>query len=100
MNKLFFAVLSFPAALLAQGGLPNQPYIYIEGKAELKKPGDLVTMHFHVVARHADQSKAQQEVQAKATRILASFDEKKIAQDDVIAQDINSEPQYQDDEQR
>ena len=43
MKPLLFVLLVLPGILLAQGGLPNQPYIYVEGKAEIEKPADIVT---------------------------------------------------------
>ncbi|MEO5718647.1 MAG: SIMPL domain-containing protein [Chthoniobacterales bacterium] len=95
MKTLLFALLLLPGILFAQGGLPNEPYIYVEGNAEIKKPADLVTLRFDLVTRNADQPKANQEVQAKASKIFAMLDERKIAQDDVVASDLRSEPQFQ-----
>ncbi len=95
MKRLLIAVLALPIVAFAQGGLPNQPYIYVEGQAEMEKPPDLVTLRFDVVGRNADQAKANQEVQAKATKILLMFDKRKIAQSDVVATDLRSEPQYE-----
>jgi uncharacterized protein YggE len=94
---LLFLVL--PITVLAEGGLPSQPYLYVEGKAEIAKPADMVTLRFDLVARNADQAKANQEVQAKATRILTLLDEHKIAKTDVVASDLRSEPQYQNEEE-
>jgi uncharacterized protein YggE len=96
MKLLLFVLFALPIAVFAQGGLPNQPYIYVEGKAEIEKPADMVTLRFDLVARNADQLKANQEVQSKAARILAMLDERKIEQNDVIAGDLKSEPQYED----
>ena len=93
-----FRLASSPGGLLAQGGLPNQPYIYVEGKAEIEKPADIVTLRFDLVTRNIDQAKANQEVQTKATKVFALLDSKKIAANDVIAQDLRSEPEYQEDE--
>ncbi len=87
-----------PVSLFADGGLPDQPYIYVEGKAEIEKPADMVTLRFELVARDADQAKANQEVQGKANRILATLAEKKIGRDDVIAGDVKSEPQFEADD--
>src|SRR2546430_2130077 len=87
MKTLLFVLLMLPGILLADGGLPDQPYIYVEGKAEIEKPADIVTLRFDLVTRNADQAKANQEVQAKASKVLALIDSKKIAADDVIAQD-------------
>jgi uncharacterized protein YggE len=99
MNKLvLLAVLSLPVSLFAQGGLPDKPYIYVEGKAEIEKPADMVTLRFDVVARNADQGKANQEVQTKANKIFALLKDAKIAENNVIADDIRSEPQFEGDE--
>jgi uncharacterized protein YggE len=98
MKLFLFALLSLPISLLADGGLPTQPYIYVEGKAEIEKPADIVTLRFDLVTRNIDQAKANQEVQTKATKVLALIDSAKIAESDVIAQDLSSEPEYQEDE--
>ena len=79
MKPLLFVLLVLPGILLAQGGLPNQPYIYVEGKAEIEKPADIVTLRFDLVTRNIDQAKANQEVQTKATKVFALLDSKKIA---------------------
>jgi uncharacterized protein YggE len=98
MKRILFALLGLPISALAEGGLPNQPYIYVEGKAEIRTPADLVNLQFDVVARNADETKANQEVQAKAARIFAMLNERKIAENDVVAENLTSEPQYQDEE--
>lgn len=100
MRLLPIIFASLPLSLLAQGGLPSQPYIYVEGKAEIEKPADLVTLRFDVVTRNADQAKANQEVQGKAAKILAMLNERKVPKEDVIATDLRSEPQYDDEEKR
>ncbi|CAA9240855.1 MAG: hypothetical protein AVDCRST_MAG42-1697 [uncultured Chthoniobacterales bacterium] len=87
-----------PVSLCAEAGLPNQPYVYVEGKSEVERMADMVTLRFDLVARNADQSKANQEVQAKAGKILALLNDRKIAHGDVIAEDLKSEPQYEDEE--
>jgi uncharacterized protein YggE len=97
---LLLACLGLPVSLMAEGGLPNQPYLYVEGKAEIEKPADLVRLQFDVVVRHADQVKANQELQAKATKILALLNDRKIPEDDVIAQGVTSEPQHEDDDNK
>ncbi|MEY2558261.1 MAG: uncharacterized protein QOE34_1686 [Verrucomicrobiota bacterium] len=101
MTKLVLlaACLALPASLFAEGGLPNQPYIYVEGKAEIEKPADMVTLRFDLVARNLDQPKANQEVQAKANKIFALLKERKIAEIDVIAADLKSEPLYSKEEE-
>lgn len=97
MKKLvLLALASFPLSDLAQTGLPDKPYIYVEGKAEIEKPADMVTLRFELVARNPDQAKANQEVQAKANKIFALLKERKIAENDVVATDLKSEPQYEE----
>lgn len=86
-------------SVLAQGGLPDKPYIYVEGKAEIEKPADMVTLRFELVARNPEQAKANQEVQAKASKIFAMLNDRKIQQNDVIAADLRSEPIYEHDEE-
>src|SRR4051812_47583464 len=58
MKIIYFALISFPICLLADNGLPNQPYIYIEGKAEVEKPADMVKLRFDVYGHDADRAKA------------------------------------------
>lgn len=100
MKKLvFLAFASLPLSVLAEGGLPDKPYIYVEGKAEIEKPADMVTLRFDLVARNPDQNKANQEVQAKANKIFELFTKRKIAENDIVASDIKSEPQFENNEE-
>lgn len=100
MKKLLFlGCIGLPLSVFAQNGLPDKPYIYVEGRAEIEKPADMATLRFDLVARNADQAKANQEVQTKANKIFALLNEKKIAQSDVVASDIKSEPQFEKNEE-
>ena len=100
MKKLVLLVLvGLPLSVLADGGLPEKPYIYVEGKAEIQKPADMVTLRFDLVARNPDQAKANQEVQGKANKVFALLKERKIAETDTVASDLKSEPQYENDEE-
>ena len=87
-----------PISVLAEGGLPNQPYIYVEGKAEIEKPADMVTLRFDIVTHHPDQAKANQEVQAKAAKVFAILEGGRIVKNDVIAGDLKSEAEYEENE--
>ena len=98
MKLTLFALLSLPISVLAEGGLPNQPYIYVIGSAEIKKPADMLNIRFEVVSRAADQAKANQEVQAKAAKIFALLNDRKVAQNDVIAFGVTSQPQFEQEE--
>jgi len=96
-NLVLLAFASLPLSVFAQGGLPDKPYIYVEGKAEIEKPADMVTLRFEIVARNPDQAKANQEVQAKASKLLGLLNERKIAESDVIASEIKAEPEFEED---
>src|SRR5579862_1615214 len=91
-------LLSIALSAFAQDGLPSQPYIYAQGKAETEKAPDMVTVQFGIVTHNVDQGKANAEVQSKATRILTLLTSRKIDEKDVIAADIRSEPEYERDE--
>jgi uncharacterized protein YggE len=95
MKLLLFVLINLPGILLADGGLPNQPYIYVVGWAGIEKPADIVTLRFELVARAPDQAKANEEVQAKAAKIFALLKDRKIASNDVIAEDIRSEADFE-----
>jgi uncharacterized protein YggE len=100
MKKLvLLALASLPLSVQAQGGLPDKPYIYVQGQAEIEKPADLVTLRFDIVARHSDQAKANQEVQVKANKVFGLLTERKIMENDVIAADLKSEPLYEKQEE-
>jgi uncharacterized protein len=92
---LFFPLLILPISVFAQGGLPDKPYIYVEGKAEIEKRADMMTLRFDLVGRAPQQPKANEDVQTKANKIFALIKERKIADEDVIAEDIRSEPEFE-----
>ena len=98
MKLLLLILLILPGILLAQGGLPSQPYIYVEGKAEIEKPADMVTLRFDVVARAPDEQKANAQVQTKANKVFELTKEQKISNEDVIAESLRSEPQFENEE--
>ena len=95
MKLLCLLLVTFPICLFADGGLPSQPYIYVEGKAEVERPADIVTLKFDVTERDSDRPKANQKTQATATKVLTLLNERKIPEKDVIAQDLRSEPEYE-----
>ncbi len=87
MNRfLLLSLLLVPISILAGDGLPDKPYIYIEGKAEVQKPPDVVTLDLELVTGAPDQPKANQDVQSRANKMIALLKGKKIAEDDIIAQ--------------
>jgi uncharacterized protein YggE len=98
MKRLLFSLVIFPLYVFAERGLPDKPYIYVQGKAEIQKPADIVTLKFDLVGRAPDQPKANADVQSKANKIFALLKERKVADDDVIAEDLRSEPEFEQEE--
>jgi uncharacterized protein YggE len=96
---LFLLCLVLPIRVFAEGGLPEKPYIYVEGNAEIQKPADFVTLRFDLVARAPEQPKANQEVQSKANKIFPLLKGLKVADTDVIAEDLRSEPEFEEGEE-
>jgi uncharacterized protein YggE len=98
MKHFLFPFLVLPILAFAQGGLPDKPYIYIEGKAEVQRPPDVVTLDLELVARAPDQLKANQDVQTRANKMIALLKGKKITDDDIIAENLRSEPEFEQEE--
>ena len=55
----------------------------------------MVTLRFDLVARNANEGKANQELQAKANKVFALLKAEKIGENDVVASDLKSEPQFE-----
>jgi len=95
---LFFFLGILPISVFAEGGLPDKPYIYVEGKAEIQKPADIAILTFDLVVRAADQPKANEQLQSQANKIFALLKDRKIGENDVIAQNLTSEPEFEQEE--
>lgn len=99
MKSLIFVLLTcLPLSVFAEGGLPNQPYIYVEGHAEIQKAADTLTLTFDLVGSGPDLAKANENVQSKANKIFAMLKERKVADNDVIAQNIRTQPDFEEEE--
>ena len=79
-------------------GLPNHPFLYVEGKAEIEKDPDFISLRFDISARNADEGKANQDVQAKAKKVFALLKEAKVEDRDVVAQEVQSDAEFERDE--
>ena len=95
---LFFFLGILPISVFAEGGLPDKPYIYVEGKAEIQKPADIAILTFDLVVRAADQPKANEQLQSQANKIFALLKDRKIGENDVIAENLTSEPEFEQEE--
>ena len=91
----FLFLLLVPILVFAEGGLPDKPYIYVDGKAEIEKPADIMIVRFDIVGRAPQQPNANEEVQTKANKIFGLLKDRKIGDNDVIAEDIRSQPEFQ-----
>jgi uncharacterized protein YggE len=96
MKGLLFSLLILPLLVLAEGGLPGKPYIYVQGRADAQKSADTVTIRFDVVARSPDQVKANQDVQQKSAKVFALLKDHKVGDKDLIAYGVFSEPQFEE----
>lgn len=96
MKHLPFVLIAVPISIFAEGGLPNSPYIYVVGKADVEKPADIVTLRFNLIVVNLNEAKANQQIQDKAAKTFAILDAGKIEQTDVIAQNLRSEEAYED----
>src|SRR6202035_564124 len=98
--SLLTVLAVFPLSLFAESygtaGLPSQPYIYVEGNATVEKAPDTIIMIFDLVGRAPDQAKANQDVQTRSSKTFALLRERKIADVDIIAEDITSEAVFEE----
>src|SRR4051794_36414051 len=79
-------------------GLPSHPFLYVEGRAEIEKEPNFISLRFDISGRNADEGKANQEVQAKAKKVFALLKEAKVEDRDVVAQDVQSDAEFERDE--
>jgi uncharacterized protein YggE len=82
-------------SVLAESGLPNQPYIHVVGTAEVKKPADTALFKFQVGKKEPDQVKAKAATQAMAAKVFAILKDFKIASNDIVAEDIKAAPEIE-----
>jgi len=88
---LFIALTPFALA----DGLPSVPYLFVEARAEVEKNADVVSLAFKLSARDADVTKANGAVQTQAVKVFALFTTVGIADEDVIASDVQSNDEYE-----
>ena len=71
VKTLLTLLLCFPLFAWADAGLPTQPYIYVEGRAEVEKLADMVTLSFELSFLNLDLAAANKLVQAQANQVFA-----------------------------
>ena len=87
-----------PGLLLADAGLPDKPFIYVKGSAQTEKPADTVTLKFELIGRAPDRAKANDDVQTRASKVFDMLAKRNIGKDDVIAEDLRTETEFEESE--
>jgi uncharacterized protein YggE len=87
-----------PGLLLADGGLPDKPFIYVKGSAETQKQPDLVKLRFALIGRGPDRAKANADVQTRASKLFDMLSKRNIGKDDIIAEDLRTETEFEESE--
>jgi uncharacterized protein YggE len=98
MKPLFALLLFFPLFAWAEAGLPTQPYIYVEGRAEVEKPADMVTLQFVLSFVNLDLAAANKLTQAQANKVFALLKDSGVPDADVIASDLEAEEEREEPE--
>jgi uncharacterized protein YggE len=94
--SIVFALV--PALLFGGAGLPDRPYIYVQGSAESEKAPDIVTLNFDLVGRAPDRSKANDDVQIRAAKVFDMLAKLNISKNDTIADDFRTEEEFEESE--
>jgi len=73
---------------------PNQPYIYVEGKAEIEKPADHGKRSaFDLITRNIDRAEGEPGGSDQGHQGFSPYSTvRKSPRNDVVAQDLTSEP--------
>jgi uncharacterized protein YggE len=103
MNMKMFLIIFFaltPTLLFAQAnaGLPDKPYIYVQGSAEAQKAPDIATLNFDLIGHAPQRAKANDDVQSRAGKVFDMLAKVKISKDDTIADDIRTEEEFEESE--
>ncbi len=91
MNKtiVIVAALSLSTFAYSQSALPDFPFVFAQGEADIKLPPDIAHISFTVLAYEADPEKARLVVRERTGQILDFISFLKIKQEDVVAYDIS-----------
>lgn len=95
MYRLFFILLFlFPFAALADG-LPQAPYIQVNGHGEVHVAPDMLAVTLTVEKTGMDATAARADVEARATKVLALARKLGLADKDIKAPAVTVYPQYE-----
>ena len=96
--RILFPVFAVLTSLASADGLPTVPYLYVQGSAEVEKKADLVSLRFRLSETNKEVAAANKAVQAQAAKVFELLKATGIADEDVIAETIRSEPEYEETE--
>ncbi len=94
--KIILPVLAALTSLAFADGLPTVPYLYVQGSAEVVKNADLVSLRFKLSEVNKEVAAANKAVQAQAAKVFELLKVTGISDEDVIAEAIHSEPEYEE----
>jgi uncharacterized protein YggE len=77
---------------------PFPSLIYVEGEATDEKAPDTIVLTFDVVGIAPESVKANQDVQARSAKVFALLRDRKIADNDIVAEGITSEKEFEETE--
>ena len=92
--KILLPALAILTSFTFADGLPTVPYLYVQGNAVVEKKPDQVSLEFKLSETAKDVSAANKAVQAQASKVFELLKATGIASEDVIADEISSEAEY------
>lgn len=92
--KTFLALFIALTPFVLADALPNVPYLFVQGSAEVERKADSVWLKFALSVTDADVTKANGAVQKQASKVFALLKAAEIPDEDVIASDILSDNEY------
>ena len=94
--KILLPLLVAIASFAFADGLPTVPYLYVQGSAEVEKKADMVSLRFKLSEVNKEVAAANKAVQAQAAKVFELLKATGIADEDVMAGTIRSEPEYEE----
>lgn len=94
--KILLPMLAALTSLTFADGLPTVPYLYVQGSAEVEKKADMVSLRFKLSEADKEVAAANKAVQVQAAKVFELLKATGIADEDVIADTIRSEPEYEE----
>lgn len=86
---IFVLLLSITAVKVDASQLPEFPFVFSEGDATTEVKPDIAVITFSVKEFNGVSAAALEVVEAQSVKLIALFDEMKIAREDIIAYEID-----------